>query len=165
MDSPHESFLTARATVGPRLVRRDPGGGFLGRVLSREGRPLAGAQELPAQGQLEFTLGVGQEPVATDPDEPLGQGMEEEPADELEGIQAEGPKTTAPCVILVAEREDPVLEGPMEAEPRISFSSVGESITMRSFLPLPCRTWMSMRSLSMSAGLSPMTSETRSPAA
>ena len=111
MDPPHETFLAARATVGPNLIGRDPGAGSLGRVLGREGRPLSGTQQLPAQSQLEFTLGVGEESVATDPNEPLGQGVQEEPADELEGIQAEGPKTTAPCVVLVTERHDPVVEG------------------------------------------------------
>jgi len=58
-----------------------------------------------------FPLGIGEQSVATDPNEPLGQGVQEEPADELEGIEAHHPETTAPCVVLVTERDDPVLEG------------------------------------------------------
>jgi hypothetical protein len=111
VDPPHETFLAARATVGPSLIERDPGAGFLGRVLSREDRWLVGVQQLPTEGELVFTLGVGEEPVATDPNEPLGQGMQEEPADELEGIEVEGAKTAASCVVLITERHDPVLEG------------------------------------------------------
>ena len=43
--------------------------------------------------------------------------------------------------------------------------SRGESITSRSLCPLPWRTWMTMRALSMSSTRSRATSESRSPAA
>src|SRR5258707_10159302 len=44
-------------------------------------------------------------------------------------------------------------------------SSCGDSITLRSFAPLPWRTWMTPRALSMSSIRSPATSEALSPAA
>jgi len=44
-------------------------------------------------------------------------------------------------------------------------SSLGDSITLRSFAPLPRRTWMTPRALSMSSIRSPATSEALSPAA
>ena len=44
-------------------------------------------------------------------------------------------------------------------------SSCGESMTWRSRPPLPSRTWMVIRALSMSPTWSPTTSETRRPAA
>src|SRR3954454_11112004 len=44
-------------------------------------------------------------------------------------------------------------------------SNWGDSITLRSFAPLPWRTWMTPRALSMSSIRSPATSEALSPAA
>jgi hypothetical protein len=62
-------------------------------------------KEVPAASKLVFPVGIGQEAVASDPDEPLGQSVKQEPAEELGGFQAQGPGSAAPGVVLVAEHD------------------------------------------------------------
>ena len=98
MDPLHDTFAAPGAA---------PEAGFVG--LDLRGRGFDGApvgrvpKQSPALGELGFTLGVSHEPIATDPDEPLGQGMQQEPADELTRLETHRPKPPTSGVVLELE--------------------------------------------------------------
>jgi len=120
VNPPQDSLLADGATMGLVFFVGDRSGWFFRRVpwLSLDLElfawvplPVTTRQEFPALGEVAFALGVGQEPEATDTDEPGGQDVEKEPPDELGGFEAKYSQALAPGVILVAESDSGCLQG------------------------------------------------------
>ncbi len=58
------------------------------------------AQEPPAQGELLSTLAIGEESVVSDSDESVGEDVEEESPEELDGVEDHGTPLVAISVVL-----------------------------------------------------------------
>ena len=80
-----------------------------GRLLRR--RIRGGAEQLSAAFELLLPIAIAEEPVITDPFEPLWLDMEQEPANELVGGQRHGGDMIAVSVVLPAESNLVIVDG------------------------------------------------------
>jgi len=68
------------------------------------------AEEKTAPLEILTTLGVGEQPVISDPDEAIGQGMHQEAADEFDAFEAHHALLAVSSVVLVGKVDAIVLD-------------------------------------------------------
>ena len=81
-----------------------------GRLVRRR-RIQGGAEQRSAAFQLFLAIAIAEEPVVTNPFEPLWQDMEQEPADELIGGERHGGDTISVSLVLPAEANFVIVDG------------------------------------------------------
>lgn len=84
-------------------------GAFFGRVTLRD-RTLNLPKKTSALGEAFLANSVGQQPVVANAHEPFWQAVQQEPTNELGGIQAHGSLAVAATVVFVTNGDLPVLQ-------------------------------------------------------